>query len=90
MTTKVTEKPLQKRVFMFMNLHPMFQLNRVRREFKDESKANVSVYFNLWKKYIKPMLWLYEFMIGKWVPRIIITKADKVKLRRIEKVIGIE
>ena len=84
------KEPLIYRVYRFLFLHPDIGRKRVGQEFRDESKALIYSYYYRWREFGRSLQWLYSFFMSKWEPVKSITKADKVKLRRIEKMIGVE
>ena len=86
------KKALKWRVFQFLNNNPTIKVKRCVKEFKNESDAVVRSYYMMWQQFMKPLRWVYLFMIRKWEPRKgkTITLKDKVRLREIEGMIGVE
>ncbi|KKL47303.1 hypothetical protein LCGC14_2336860, partial [marine sediment metagenome] len=85
----VKRSTLKRDVFKFLNEHPTMSAKGVCREFKEADGRVVQTYESQWRLYVKPMRWLYWFMLNKWAPVKPVTKKDKVKLRNIEKLVGV-
>ena len=89
MNTKITKKTKEV-IFEFLNAHPQITAKGLCREFKDVNKSVVKAYESTWRRYVKPMRWMYLFFTSKWVPNKSITIRDKAKLRQIERLLSIE
>jgi len=78
------EDSLLRKTHLFLNAHREIGVRRLYKEFRDANKTLLRSYYYRWKRYVKPLLWLYEFMMNKWVPNKQITKSDKKYLKVIE------
>ena len=86
----VVKESLKIKIFKYLNKHPLTRTKRLCKEFKENNEISVRAFYYAWKKEIVPLRWLYEFMSKKCVPVKKPTKAEKVRLRRIERSIGVE
>jgi len=76
-------------VYVYLNKHPRATIRELRETFGDIASTTISAYHSYWRKYVRPLLFLYQLMAKKFELKRPLSKNEAIRMRSIERFLGL-